>query len=688
MVMFFLTINVLLGATAEGASAGEEWMKESMARLENELTVKYGEDQRDRLRNGMKQVSRFWREEDGGADAFEDFVRAHFAGDEVMLDAMFDRYQMVLEQISGHMHEIDISMRLQADLSLGMLYPFDRVMASYSPSAHVTDDFFENKLAFTVLLNFPLTTLKERLDNGEEWTRRKWAEVRLAQLFSKRIPSAVNLQLAGAASASDQYIADYNIWMHHLLDDEGERMFPGGMRLLSHWNLRDQIKADYGNEENGLERQRMIMKVMERIVDQTIPRIVIDNPHVDWNPYTNEVRESPVDDSGGIPTPGIEITDAREPDTRYRIWLGTFRASRLVDEYSPTAPTLIQRRFDEDREIPEERVEDMLVEVCSSPLLKRIAGLVESRLGRPLEPFDIWYNGFRSTGEYTEPELDALTRERYPSAPAFEKDIPRMLRDLDFPAETADYLAGRIRVQPARGSGHASGAGMCSAPARLRTRIGPEGMDYKGFNIATHELGHNVEQVLSLCRVDHYLLNGVPNTAFTEAFAYVFQGNDLMLLGLDPKKGAAEEAMDIINEFWMTAEIGAVSLVDMKAWRWMYENPDATPAEFREAVLDISRSVWNEYFADIFGERDVTILAIYSHMVHSFLYLPDYAIGHMIAFQVKEQMREAGNIGGEFERMAVAGRISPDLWMKNATGRRVSPDALIEATGRALKELD
>ena len=122
--------------------------------------------------------------------------------------------------------------------------------------------------------------------------------------------------------------------------------------------------------------------------------------------------------------------------------------------------------------------------------------------------------------------------------------------------------------------------------------------------------------------------------------------------------------------------------------RWMYEHPDATPAEFRDAVIEISKEVWNAYFADIFGKKDVTILAVYSHMVHSFLYLPDYAIGHMIAFQVKEQMREAGNIGVEFERMAVAGRIAPDLWMKNATGKRVSADALIEATERALKELE
>ncbi len=680
---------ILAAAMISGSAlAKPDWMKGSISKLEKELTGKYGTDQSARLVKGMDQVAGFWREEDGGAEVFEDFVRNNFAGEENTLDDLFNRWEFLLESIYGHMGEIRMAMGRYADLDIGQMYDIDRVTASYSASAHIADDFFSNKLAFTVLLNFPLTTLEERLTDGESWTRRQWADVRLAQWFSRRVPSSVNLELAKASAASDQYIADYNIWMHHLLNDKGERLFPPEMRLLSHWNLRDQIKADYGNSEGGLERQRMIQKVMERIVDQTIPEIVVNNPHVDWNPYSNDVWLAKVNDSDSEAPVDMKVSNDREPDTRYSIWFNTFKASTLVDEYSPTAPTLIARRFDEEREIPEEQVEKMLVQVCSSPLVKEIAEMAKKNLGRDLEPFDIWYNGFRSMGKYSEPELDKVSREKYETAKDFEKDIERMLVALDFPADRAEYLAGKILVEPARGSGHAAGSSMCSAPARLRTRVSAEGMDYKGFNIAVHEMGHNVEQVLSLCDVDYYVLQGVPNTAFTEAFAFVFQGNDIMLLGLEQDKGGRAEAMSVINDFWMTAEIGAVSLVDMKAWRWMYKHPDATPAEFRDAVIEISKDVWNAYFADIFGKKDVTILAVYSHLVHSFLYLPDYAIGHMIAFQVKEQMREAGNIGVEFERMAVAGRIAPDLWMKNATGKRVSPDALMEATERALKELE
>lgn len=687
--VFGMIVALLLAATVAAAAAPRSgWIKESMSKLEKELVSRYGAERRERLARGMRQVADFWRDEDGGAADFEEFVRTNFAGDEETLEAMFERFEFVLEKTFGHMAEVSRALSRQADLDIGPLYPFDRVMAAYSPFAHLGDDFFANKLAFTVLLNFPLTTLEQRLGEGAKWNRRQWAETRLAQHFSKRIPAEVNLAVARAYAASDQYIADYNIWMHHLVDDEGNRLFPPGMRLLSHWNLRDQIKADYGGGENALERQRLIRTVMERIIDQTIPAVVVDNPHVDWNPLTNEVRKAEVNDSGTEPPAGLAVSAEREPDTRYRMLLGTFLASRLVDEYSPTAPTLISRRFDENREIPEERVEEMLVKACSSPLYARAARIAEKRLGRPLEPFDIWYTGFRSTGKYSEPELDRITRERYPAAKDFERDIPRMLRAFGFPAARADYIAANIVVEPARGSGHAAGAGMCSAPARLRTRVGRDGMDYKGFNIAVHELGHNVEQVLSLCDVDHYMLRGVPNTAFTEAFAFVFQENDLMLLGLEPDSDPLSEALAVVGELWVTVEIGAVSLVDMKIWRWMYDNPEATPAELREAMLGIAREVWNSYFADIFGARDVTLLAVYSHIIHSFLYVPDYALGHMIALQVKEQMRKAGNIGVEFERMAVAGCIAPDLWMQNATGSDVGVEAMLEAVERALEKLE
>jgi len=660
----------------------------SRTALEKELVAKHGEGQRERLRRGMDQVARFWRAEDGNAKAFEEFVRASFAGDAATLDALFQRMEFAMESLEGNMVEINRDFRMQVDLDRGPIYPFDETLAGYDPSAHATDDLFGNKLAFIVLLNFPLTTLEQRLTEGESWSRRQWAEARLAQRFSKRIPAEVNLEIGKVSAEADQYIAQYNIWMHHLVDDQGGRLFPPKMRLLSHWNLRDEIKANYSGGENALSKQRLIQKVMERIVTQTIPQAVVDNPNVDWNPETNEVRAAAVKDSDGAGRPApAKVTNAREPDTRYKTLLDTFRAVRKVDPYSPTAPTLIARRFEENRELPEERVRKMFEDVLTSPLVPRVAKLIEKRLGRPLEPFDVWYAGFKQRGKYTEAQLDEITRKKYPTAEAYEKDIPNLLQKLGFSKDRAEYVAKHIEVHPARGSGHAFGAGKRGFKAYLRTRVEKDGMNYKGYNIAVHEMGHNVEQTFSLYDIDHYLLAGVPNTAFTEALAFVFQGHDLELLGL-VQADAKSRALDVLNDFWGTYEIAGVGLVDMAVWHWMYDHPNATPAQLREATLTIAKDVWNRYYAPVFGKKDVVLLGIYSHMIDSLLYLPDYPIGHMIAFQVERQMEKAGAIGPEFERITKTGSVAPDLWMKKATGAPVGPEALLAATGEALPTIE
>ncbi|MGZ5475302.1 MAG: hypothetical protein ACXW29_02365 [Thermoanaerobaculia bacterium] len=653
----------------------------SMQTAENNLVSTYGEEQRPRIHRGVTQVAQFWRADDGDGAAFEEFVKTNYLGDQTTRDALFNRMQFVFESLDGHMNEIARDWRWQADLDLGRMYPFDETTAAWDPSAHVTDDLFANKLAFVVLLNFPLTTLEERLAQGSTWSRRQWAEAKLALRFSKRVPSDVNLAIAKASADASQYVATYNIWMHHLVDDQGRRLFPAKMRLLEHWNLRDEIKADYSlPREEGLPRQRMIQRVMQRIVDQSIPPQIVDNPSFDWNPFTNEVKPAAEKDSEGTGAANL-----KGDNTRYAAILDTFRAVKKLDPFSPTAPTHIARRFNEDRQIPEERVKQMLEQVTTSPLLLRVARLIEQRLGRPLEPFDIWYNGFRPRGTYSEAQLDAIVRKRYPTAEAYKRDIPNLLRGLGFSAERADYLASNIEVDPARGSGHAMPAARRGDNPRLRTRVGPDGMDYKGFNIAVHEMGHNVEQVFSLKNIDFYSLSSVPNTAFTEALAFVFQHKDLELLGLS-QPTPQSRAMQTLDSFWGTYEIAGVALVDTAMWHWMYEHPKATPAELKTAVVQIARDTWNRYYAPLFHKRDQTLLGVYAHMVNNFLDLPDYPIGHLIAHQIEAQIEKSGAIGPEFERMSKFGSVTPDLWMINATGAPVGAEALLESTERALTQ--
>jgi hypothetical protein len=662
------------------------WLSESTSYLEREMTATRGAAFGDRLSRGLRQIAAYWQAQDGDRELFEDFVRANFAPDQVSLDALFERFQRLLEQLDGHMHEIGREFRQQADLDLGPILPLDEISAGYDPGAHIADDFFENKLAFIVLLNFPLTTLDERITEGPKWSRRQWAEVRLAQRFSKRIPAAVQLGIAHAAAEADTYISQYNIWMHHVVSETRERLFPPRLRLLSHWSLRDEIKASYEDRRNGLAKQRVIQQIMERIITQTIPQVVIDNPAVDWNPFTNEVSPTAVSDSEAPKTPRTQISSEPEPDRRYAMLLKTFHASRKMDPYSPTAPTLMGRRFDEDREIPEAQAQAMLEKVVGSPLAARVGNLIQERLGRPLEPFDVWYNGFRQPSRYTEAQLDEIVSKRYPAPQSYQKDIPRLLLKLGFSAQRAQYLADHIVVDPARGAGHAMGAEMRTEKSHLRTRVDKTGMNYKSFNVAAHEMGHNVEQTLSLNDVDYHLLRGVPNTAFTEAFAFIFQGKDLHLLDMDVPDPQAD-ALKALNAFWGTYEISGVALVDMAVWHWMYAHPEASPSELKNAVADIAKAIWNRYYARVFDRQDVLLLGVYSHMIDAFLYLPDYPIGHMIAHQIEEQMKKAKSIGREFERMAVMGRVTPDVWMKHATGSPVGPEALLSATEKALTQV-
>jgi hypothetical protein len=333
--------------------------------------------------------------------------------------------------------------------------------------------------------------------------------------------------------------------------------------------------------------------------------------------------------------------------------------------------------------MPEERVKSLLTAVLTSPVVPKVAQLIQQRLKRPLEPQDLWYNGFQPRGSIPESELDPICRKRYPTPAAFAQDIPRILEHLGFSKQRAKFIAEHIVVDPSRGAGHAMQAMRRGDFPHLRTRVEKDGMNFKGYNIAVHELGHNVEQVFSLYEVDHTLLQGVPNSAFTEALAFVFQARDLELLGLSKPDPQADK-MRALNDFWQAWEIAGVALVDIAAWHWMYEHPQATPQELREAVKGISRETWNTYYAPVLGKTDSLLLGIYSHMISYPIYLPDYPLGHMIAFQIEEHVRKSSSLGAEFERIAKFGSVAPDVWMENATGAPVSAEPLLRAAAAAL----
>ena len=660
---------------------------EVAAEVELALVAEHGAGAKDRIHTGVAQAAALWWPEDGTAEEFRAFCLEHFVADEGERAALLARFEDGVEQVTGHLHEIGMFLREPMDLDRGPLKPLDTLFAEYDLGAHAVEDMFATKIAFAVLLNFQKYTLAEKLRLGPSWSRDDWARAAAADMFESRVPAEVEQEITKASVASDAYISDYNVYMHNLVLADGSRPFPKGLKLISHWGLRDELKAQYG-APGGLERQRLIHAVMEKIIAQEIPAAVVDDARVDWDVSTGALAATPAAELGdgaqALPA-DAKIDGAREPDTRYARLLDLFRAERRADPYTPSTPSFVARKFELERQIPKDEVERLLTDVLRSPAVKEVAALVEKRLGRKLEPFDVWYDGFTPRGGLSEAALDGAVRKAYPTVEAFQAKLPRILGRLGFEKKTAAFLSSKIVVDPARGSGHAAGAERRADSAHLRTRVPSGGMNYKGYNIAMHELGHNVEQVFSLNRMDHYLLHGVPNPAFTEGFAFAFQAKDVENLGLH-EAAPLDEALLTLDAFWSTYEISGVGLVDIRAWDWMYAHPDATPAELREAVVEIAKGVWNEFYADVIGVRDEPLLAIYSHIIDAGLYTPDYSLGFLIQFQMERYFREHG-LAKEMERMCEAGSITPSAWMQAAVGAPLSAQPLIDAARKAVGEV-
>ncbi len=640
-----------------------------------QLTQRHGAAHRARIEQGVSQVAQRWRESDGDAGVFEQFCLTHFAADEALRDQIFQRFQKNLEVLLGHLHMVYRELNWPLHVDTGPKLEIDNLFASYDVFAHVIDDMFTTRLAFVALLNFPLATLEEKSAWGHEWTRRHWAEVRLAENFADRIPGDVKQQRTAAYTAAEDYVYSYFIPLGRVRDETGAPLFAEGLSLISHWGLRDELKGQYANPD-GFPRQLMIQQIMNRIITQEIPVEVLRNDGVEWRPFSNQVYDR---------HSGKTVSASPEGTGRYEILLKTFHAEQLVDPHTPDTPSLIDRRFRKDREILEAEVERLLTTVLSAPVLQDIAGLIRRRLGRELQPFDLWYSGFKSGGNVQEAELDQIVQSRFPTVRDFEKKLPEVLMQLGFSKEKAHYLQRYIRVDAARGAGHAMGAKMRHDTAHLRTRAAGGRMNYKGFDTAMHELGHTVEQVFSMNDVDHYTLEGVPNTAFTEAFAFVFQARGMEVLCLTNGEASADQA-NILHEMWQTAEIAGVSLLDMRIWRWLYAHPDADAIALKEAVLQLAKEVWNEFFAPIYGVKDQILLAIYSHILYCGMYIPDYALGHIIANQIADHLRRH-DFAAEVERMCRLGRLAPQVWMREAVGAPISAQPMIRAAAAAVENL-
>ena len=630
---------------------------------------------------GEQQVRALWTEADGTQEELAQFIEENTCATDSERVALFESLSRAFENIfqSADMLTVELLRPTQLTNASEPQTP-DWILSGYSPLAHFSDDMFANKLAFVTILNFPHYTLEEKNTLGKSWGRQEWAFARMGDIFTTRIPASVNALMAQVNADAENYIADYNIFMGNLRTEDGRQLWPEDKILLSHWNLRDELKALYGAED-GQEKQEMIYQVMQRIVNQTIPQAAINSNAVLWAPYSNQLKANSQE----------PIANSHEPYTRYERILNIAHAYFEADKYCPTAPTGIIRNFEEGVEIPAEELDSLFRALVGSPQVAKVAAVIKERLGRDLRPYDIWYDGFKARASLDEDELTAQTRKLYPDADAFAADMPRLLTKMGFSVDDARNIASHIVVEPARGSGHAWPCLGRKEDARLRTRIPASGMDYKGYNIAVHEFGHCVEQVLDMYYIDYYMLSGVPNTAYTEASAFLWQQRDLQLLPqsqMSNNQRPTTNDESVLDQFWSMYEIMGVSLVDMRMWRWIYEHPEATPKELCEATQTIAKEVWNAYYEPVLGEHDCILLGVYSHMVNAPMYLPNYPLGHIVQYQLEEHLakcRMQTEFAAEYSRIYRLGRLTPKEWLIQAVGEAPTIEPILRAVDRVTK---
>ena len=147
--------------------------------------------------------------------------------------SVFDKISFYFESLNGNFNEITLDLKKILDSLHGKIDNIDRMFGNYSVYSHFQDDFYSNKIAFVIALNFPYFTLAEKERAGSGWSREEWAMARLGDMFVSRVPAVLNQALTTATGNAEMYIAEYNINMGKLRTEDNRQLFPDGIRLPS-----------------------------------------------------------------------------------------------------------------------------------------------------------------------------------------------------------------------------------------------------------------------------------------------------------------------------------------------------------------------------------------------------------------------------------------------------------------------
>jgi hypothetical protein len=609
--------------------------------------------------------ARVWPESGkAGAGAFTAFCLEQYVPPGKARDQLLERLDEFVHHVSGSVAATAKVIRAGLDIADRPSLAAETVLSRFSAGTHLPEDFRDTRVAALVQLNFGTD------DRRPPRNRKGWAARRLSRFGRSVVPARLNQKLVAVSAEVDAFISGYNLNLDRFRFGDPKVRFPRGTKLVSHWGLRDYMTSLNG-EKHALPRQRAILDLMRRVVDGEVPVEVLDDPSVEWDIPAQCIRNG----TG-------EWRPARgHGPLRWEQFRQVWKVNRAIDPYR-IRPNLIDTMFEEVREIPEATVVGMLEDVLASPHAQRIGRFMRDQLGRELEPFDVYYTGFHTQGP-GKPPLPYDIRERYPDRDALQAAIPQVLRKLGWSKERAEWIASHIRVDNGRSAGHAWPPLVDHDVQLLRVRVGERGCDEMSFSTFMHELGHAVEGVLSTYEMDVKQLWSVPNTAFSEGFAFTFEDQADHILG---RRRRPPSDAETLVRFWEPFEIAGPSLMEIRLFRWLYENENASAAKIQRMARSIGDEIWRRYYAPIFGDDGHGLMSVYSHVIWGDFYLAEYPVGYVIAYQVRKHL-EGKKLSDETERMCGIGSIYPESWMKEAVGAEISVRPLLDDTAEALDRL-
>ena len=627
------------------------------------LTRQHGENAAADIRRGVTGCARVWPSSGVRGQSFAEFCTAQYVRPGKARKQLLRRLDEVHESVHGALNAAVKVATAGLHIANLPLTAADHLIGAYSPTSHVEEDYRDAGIGALAQLNFGTD------DRTAPRTRHGWAERRMGEVGLEVVPAKLNAEYAAAEAAASTFISKYNLRVDNIDFGDPAARFPRGTSLVSHWGLRDYMMELYG-QRDALGKQRALLSLLRRVADGEIPREMLDSSDVIWDLPGKKLRSS------GRTTPARS-----HGPLRWSVFRDVWKVHKKMDPHRRFG-NLIDNKFLGEREMTEENVVNLLTSILASPLAARAAKFLSDRLGRDLEPFDIYYRDFTSGGA-EKSKLRFDIGKRYPTSEALHAAIPGILGKLGWQRDRAHWIASKIRVDNGRSAGHAWPPYTAHDLQLLRVRVGKKGINEIEFDTYMHELGHCVEGVLTSYEMDYNVLWGVPNVAFTEGFAFTFQDRTDEMLGR--RRKPADDTLTV-QRFWEPYEIAGSALTEIRFFHWLYEHPNATAAQMMRAVREIGDAVWAEFYAPIFGDEGHGLMSVYSHMLWGDFYLAEYPLGLIIAYQVRRHLGERP-LAEEMERLCAAGRIYPDSWMKRAVGSDISTAPLLEDTERALTRL-